>query len=274
MMKDVQLNSNTTIPPVGFGTWELVPDTIARSVVTLALHAGYRLIDTANMYRNEIGIGQAIHDSGIDRTDIFVTTKLWSSEQGYDSTHKAFDNSLDRLDVDYVDLYLVHWPTDKERMRESWRALEEIHTAGRARAIGVSNYTVRHLEELLTYATIQPAVNQIEFHPFIYEAQKAIADFCHHHDITVEGYSPLARGSRVRDPRISAIGQKLGKSNAQILIRWGIQHAVIPLPRSTDERHIEGNIDVFDFSLSTEDMKTLDALSDGTRIAPDPYAIA
>lgn len=256
----VALNSGGLMPTIGFGTWSLTPDSIARSVVAVAIQAGYRLIDTASIYRNENGVGSAINNSGIPRSEIFVTTKLWNSDQGYGNAQKAFDMSLSRLGLDYVDLYLIHWPSDKRHRDESWRALEFIFNSGRAKAIGVSNFTVSHLKELLDFASIVPAVNQIEFHPFNYETQRSILDFCHDQKIIVQAYSPLSQGRNIRDPRLSAIGQKLGKSNAQILIRWGIQHGAVPIPRSSEEKHIEQNIGVFDFEIPISDMTVLDKM--------------
>ena len=256
----VTLNSGVFMPVIGFGTWSLTPDSIARSVVTLAIQAGYRLIDTASIYRNENGVGNAIKNSGIPRSEIFVTTKLWNTDQGFKNAQKAFDMSIDRLGLDYVDLYLIHWPSDKLHHEESWRALEGIYNSGRIKAIGVSNFTVGHLQELLDFAVITPAVNQVEFHPFNYDSQKSIIDFCHDQKIAIQAYSPLSQGRNIRDPRLSAISQKLGKSNAQVLIRWGIQHGVVPIPRSSEEKHIEQNIDVFDFEIPSIDMKKLDKL--------------
>lgn len=272
MAKDVgEMNETNNAFSVGLGTWGLNPDTVAQAIVTLALHAGYRLIDTASMYRNEAGVGGAIRGSGVPREEVHITTKLWNTDQGYASGINGFEASLERLGLDYIDLYLIHWPTaDKKRRMESWRALEELYGQGRAKAIGVSNYSVAHLEELLGYAKVKPAVNQIEFHPYVYRDQLPIVEFCKDQGIMVQAYSPLSRGSRVRDPHLNVIGQRLGRSNAQILIRWGIQHGVIPLPRSSDERHLEQNINVFDFSLSETDMQLLDRLYDGMRTAPSP----
>lgn len=271
VMGTIELNNGNLIPSIGFGTWKVTPDSIARAVVTLALQAGYRLIDTATIYRNEIGVGEAINGSGIPRDEIFVTTKLWNSDQGYESAFRALENSLHSLQLKYVDLYLIHWPAHRERRKESWKAMEKMYKEGTIKNIGVSNYTVKHLEELLSMTSVPVNVNQIEFHPFIYKSQLPILEFCQKNGIAVEAYSPLSSASQLRNLQISSIAQKRRKTNAQIMLRWAIQHGTIPLPRSTDERHIEQNIDVYDFELSEEDMEILDSLYDGSRVAPDPF---
>lgn len=282
MAESFRLNTGDHIPKVGFGTWEITPDDAAQEAVTVALNAGYRLIDTALMYNNEKGVGRAIRDSGIKREELFVTTKLWSDHLGYQSTLDAFETSLSRLGQEYVDLYLIHWPAsflhqdDKEnnqRLRkDTWRAMEVISKSGRARNIGVSNFVVHHLEELLKYANILPAVDQIEFHPFIYEEQRPIVEMCQKYEILVEAYSPLSRGGRINDPEVQQIAQVNGKTSAQVLVRWALQHDALPLPRSTNPNHIAENLDVFNFELSPEDMHTLNGLTDSSaRVAPDPH---
>lgn len=273
MAESLELNTGKSIPRIGFGTWQISPDSAAKQAVAAALAAGYRLIDTAKLYGNETGVGEAIRESGIPREEIFVTTKLWNDDQGYESTLEAFEASLRRLGLDYVDLYLIHWPATPER-QDSWKALTELHKSGRARNVGVSNYTIRHLQELLANTTdAVPAVNQIEFHPFVYEEQRSIVEFCRQHGIVVEAYSPLARGGRVDDPAVQTIADAHGKTNAQILLRWAIQHDTVPLPRSTNSDHIIENLNVFDFELSPEDMHVLNNLTDGTRVAPNPHKL-
>jgi diketogulonate reductase-like aldo/keto reductase len=282
MTETYRLNTNDHIPKIGFGTWEVTPDSAAQAAVSEAIKAGYRLIDTALMYNNEQGVGRAIQESGLARDELFVTTKLWSDHLGYQSALDAFETSLTRLELDYVDLYLIHWPAsfrhqdDRENnqklRKDTWKAMEEISKSGRARNIGVSNFVVHHLEELLKYANVIPAVNQIEFHPFIFEEQRPIVEMCQKYEILIEAYSPLSRGGRVNDPVVQKIAQTHGKSSAQILIRWALQHDTLPLPRSTNSDHIAENFDVYDFELTPEDMHTLNGLTDSAgRVAPDPH---
>jgi methylglyoxal/glyoxal reductase len=265
----IKLNTGAKVPSIGFGTWQLSPEDAYRSVRE-ALKVGYRLIDTARIYRNEEAVGEAINDSGLPRQEIFLTTKLWNSDQGYDSALKAFDASLKRLGQEYIDLYLIHWPGEGSQKRaDSWKALVEIYKRGSSKAIGVSNYTVRHLEELLGSFDVKPAVNQVEFHPFIYEEQKDLLGFCKSHGIVFEAYSPLARG-RLNDPLLLGIGQKYSKSASQVMLRWALQHGTIPLPRSADESHIAENVEVFDFKLSDDDMAVINAINQAGRTAWDP----
>lgn len=281
MVEAARLNTGLQIPRIGFGTWEVTPDNAAKAAVAAALEAGYRLIDTAKIYGNERGVGEAIRESDIPREEIFVTTKLWNSDQGYESALNAFDATLERLGLDYVDLYLIHWPaghhsgdaeTNRTRRQQTWKAFEELAASKRARNIGVSNFVVHHLEELLQHANIVPAVNQIELHPFIFEEQRPIVEFCQQNDIVVEAYSPLSRGGRVNDPAVKAIADTHGKTGAQVMLRWAIQHGTVPLPRSVNPDHITENLQVFDFELTTEDMRELNKLTDkAARVAPDPH---
>jgi diketogulonate reductase-like aldo/keto reductase len=264
-----ELNSGGNIPAIGFGTWQLSPDDAERSVAE-ALKAGYRLIDTAKIYRNEATVGKAINQSGLPRADIFLTTKLWNSDQGYNSALTAFSESLKKLGQEYIDLYLIHWPGEgSERRLESWRALEEIQKTGQVRAIGVSNFTIRHLEELLEHSSVVPAVNQIEFHPFIYEQQRELLEYCQKHGIVFEAYSPLAQG-HLSDDILVSIGNKYQKSASQVMLRWAIQKGTVPLPRSRNSQHIRQNLEVFDFELSDEDISAIDNLSRGDRQSWDP----
>lgn len=272
-MKAIKLNTGTSMPVIGFGTWQINSDEAAEKAVSEALKAGYRLIDTAKVYGNERGVGQAIKSSGLAREEMFVTTKLWNDNQGYGTTLKAIDESLEKLGLDYVDLYLIHWPVEGKR-QDSWRAMEEIYKSGRAKAVGVSNYTVRHLTELLNANQVVPAVNQVEFHPFIYEEQQELLKFCRNHNIIMEAYSPLASGKRVNDPQITGIAEHYKKTNAQILLRWAIQQGTVPLPRSTKPEHIKQNLAVFDFEINDADMTVLNNLSDGGRVCWDPRQIA
>jgi diketogulonate reductase-like aldo/keto reductase len=267
---EFKLNTGADIPSIGFGTWKILP---AKKAVKEALAAGYRLIDTARIYGNERGVGKAIRESGIAREDIFLTTKLWNSSQGYDKALDAFDKSLDRLRTDYADLYLIHWPVTDKR-EESWKALEKINKSRRARAIGVSNYTVRHLEELLADCDIVPAVNQVEFHPFLYEEQKELLAYCKGKGILVEAYSPLAHGQKTDTKVTAEIARKYGKSSQQVILRWCIQHGTVPLPKSTDSAHIASNLDILDFELTDSEMERINGLSDGTRTCWNPNDMA
>lgn len=254
------------MPPIGFGTWQILLNGKAKRKVQAALETGYRLIDTAMVYGNEKGVGAAVRESVVPRDELYLTTKLWNFDQGYDSARRAFDTSLSRLGLDYVDLYLIHWPRGSELTKQSWKALEEIHATGRARNIGVSNFGVEELSELLDYAHIPPAVNQIEFHPFIYEEQKPILELCKKKRITVQAYSPLARGKGINNDVIEEIATQSRKTNGQVLLRWSIQHGTVPLPKTTHRARMEENIDVFDFELSQLQMKKLDSLSTGTSV--------
>jgi len=252
----LKLNDARNIPMLGFGTWELSPSETSRSVKD-ALKIGYRHIDTAKIYGNEEDVGEAVRDSHLARDEIFITTKLWTSDQGYESALGALDASLGRLGLEYVDLYLIHWPGDNPKRRaDSWRALVEAQKMGKAKSIGVSNYAIEYLTELFDSSAVMPAVNQIKFHPFIYHGQRELLDFCKHHGIVFEAYSPLARG-RLNDPTLSDIGEKYGKTAPQVMIRWAIQHGTVPLPRSSQESHILQNFEVFDFELTGDDMEKI-----------------
>jgi len=256
-----KLNNGVEIPLLGFGTWGLTAKK-AYQAILWALEKGIRLIDTATIYGNEKRVGLAIKDSGIPRDEIFITTKVWNDAQGYENTLKAFEESILKLKVSYVDLYLIHWPVTDLRL-ETWKALEKLYNDEKTRAIGVSNYTIRHLNEHFEQFTTIPTVNQVEFSPFLY--QKDLLDFCVSHDIVVEAYSPLARGSKFDNETLLTIGKKYGKSSAQILIRWGLQHSIIQIPKSGKENHIAENVDVFDFILDKNDMKELDNLNEDHR---------
>ena len=253
------------MPVLGLGVWQIRGKEGVRAV-RHALDVGYRLIDTASMYGNEAEVGQAVRESGVPREDVFVTTKVWNDEQGYESTLRACDASLKRLGMEYLDLYLVHWPVQGER-KETWRAMERILKEGKAHAVGVSNYMVRHLDELKDSAGA-PAVNQIELHPFL-QPRDAI-DLCRERGIVVEAYSPLARGRRLKDSALAAVAAKHGKTPAQVMIRWGLQHGFVEIPKSSRPERIEENADVFDFMLGAEDMRALDALDEQHHVTWDP----
>lgn len=271
----IKLNNGAEIPVLGLGVWKMREGREVENAVLRALEAGYRHIDTAKIYGNEAGVGRAISASGVPRAEIFVTTKLWNEDQGYDSAFAAIDGSLGRLGLDYVDLYLVHWPyADRskklDKREETWKAMEEIYKSGKARAIGVSNYTIEHLEEMKNYASVMPAANQVEFHPFLF--QKNLLDYCKRNGIVLEAYSPLMHGQKMDDARITAVAKKHGKTNAQALIRWSLQCGCVVLPKSTHKERILENANVFDFELDEADMAVFRSLDDGLRTCWDPTA--
>ena len=257
------------MPVFGLGTYHSTGAGI-NDIIAGALRLGYRHIDTAAFYRNEREIGEAIRKSGIDRGEIFITTKLWNDDQGYDNALAAFNASLDKLGLDYMDLYLIHFPVYGKR-QESWRALEQILVDGRARAVGVSNYMEWHLHELLENSESVPSVNQVEFHPFLY--QRDLLDFCSSKDIRLEAYSPLTKGRRLHDPTLGELAREYDKTPAQILIRWSLQHDLIVIPKSINPDRIRENADVFDFSISPEDMERLNSLDEGFRSSWDPSKV-
>ncbi|MFO0617081.1 MAG: aldo/keto reductase [Polyangiaceae bacterium] len=265
--KTLPLRSGGAIPVVGLGVWQAPSGGVTKDAVTTALRLGYRHVDTARIYGNEDDVGAAVRESGVPRSEVFVTTKLWNADQGYDQALSAFDASLARLGLDYVDLYLIHWPVAGKRL-DSWRALERIHAEKRARAIGVSNFLVPHLEELLANANEPPSVDQIEVHPFL--QHKETRALCAARGIVVEAYSPLARGRRLGDPKVGAIAKRVGRSPAQVLLRWGIQHGMVVLPKSVHPHRIEENARVFDFELDGAAMAELDALDAGAATGWDP----
>ncbi|MFC9701450.1 MULTISPECIES: aldo/keto reductase [Streptomyces] len=257
------------MPQLGFGVWQ-VPDDEAAAAVSTALEAGYRSIDTAAIYQNERGTGQAVAASGIPREELFVTTKLWNSEQGYDATMRAFDASLDKLGLDHVDLYLIHWPLpSKDAYVDTYRAFEKIHADGRARAIGVSNFLPEHLERLIGETSVVPAVNQIELHPQL--QQTASREAHARHGIATEAWSPLGQGKGLLEvPAIVAIARKHERTPAQVVLRWHLQLGNVVIPKSVTPSRIRENIDVFDFTLDPEDLAAIAALDENRRIGPDP----
>ncbi|MFE5022053.1 aldo/keto reductase [Streptomyces sp. NPDC056656] len=263
------LNNGVEMPQLGFGVWQ-VPDAEAETAVATALEAGYRSIDTAAIYGNEEGTGKAIAASGIAREKLFVTTKLWNADQGYDATLRAFDASLDKLGLDYLDLYLIHWPLpSKDSYVDTYKALEKIYADGRAKAIGVSNFLPEHLERLLSETSIIPAVNQIELHPHL--QQRAAREFHAEQGITTEAWSPLGQGKGLLEvPAIVAIAQKHGRTPAQIVLRWHVQLGNVVIPKSVTPSRIVENIDVFDFELDVEDIAAISALNEDRRLGPDP----
>jgi diketogulonate reductase-like aldo/keto reductase len=263
----IALNTGARIPQVGLGVWQTPRGSTTRAAVESALATGYRHVDTARIYGNEADVGGALRATAIPRAELFVTTKLWNQDQGYDGTLAAFDASLTRLGLEQVDLYLIHWPVAGRRL-DSWRALERLHAEGRARAIGVSNYLVPHLRELLDAARVVPAVNQIELSPFL--QRRDTVDLCRQHGIVVEAYSPLTHGVRLAHPVVLDIARRVKRSAAQVLLRWGIQRQFVVLPKSTQPRRIAENAALFDFALDPDAMTTLDGLEEGLTTGWDP----
>ena len=263
----VKLNNGVEMPIFGLGTYLTRRGKETQEAVLHALEAGYTHIDTAKIYGNEEDVGEAIRKSGIPREEVFITTKLWNSDHGYDAAVAACEQSLKLLGLSYVDLYLIHWPVEGLR-NETWKAMERLLKEGGCRAIGVSNYTIWHLEELLRNSSTVPAVNQVEFHPYLY--QKNLLEFCQSHNIQLESYSPLTKGEKLNDPKLAAIGSKYSKSPAQVLIRWVLQRGIVVIPKSSRKGRIYENANVFDFTISAEDMKTLDSFNQDLRTSWDP----
>jgi 2,5-diketo-D-gluconate reductase A len=264
----VPLSGGVEIPQLGFGVF-LVPPGETEASVSTALETGYRHVDTARIYENEGEVGTAIARSGIARDDLFVATKLWNSDQGRDAALKAFDASLERLGLDHVDLYLIHWPAPgADRYVDSWRALQEIHASGRARAVGVSNFGVPHLQRLLDETGVTPAINQIELHPNLPQAE--LRAFHAEHGIATEAWSPLARGGLLEDPVVAKLAAKHGRTPAQVILRWHLQLGNVVIPKSVTPSRIAENFDVLGFELDADDLAVIDALDNGGRIGPDP----
>jgi 2,5-diketo-D-gluconate reductase A len=268
------LNNGTTIPQFGFGVFQIKPEDTFDAVST-ALGAGYRHIDTAEMYRNEKQVGEAIAKSGLDRADVFVTTKLSNAAHRPDDARRAFDESLAALGSGYVDLFLIHWPLPTRYDGDfvsTWKTLEEFYRDGRARSIGVSNFQPHHLRRLHQESEIRPAVNQIELHPYL--TQPDVTAFCAEHQIAVESWSPIAQGRVLDDPEIVSIASRVGKTPAQVVLRWHVERGYIVFPKSVTTARIRENIDIFDFELSGEDAETISALNRNERTGPDPDAFA
>jgi diketogulonate reductase-like aldo/keto reductase len=258
-----KLNNEIEIPRLGLGVYQSPPGQITLRAVRYALKIGYRHIDTAELYGNEMDVGRAVQESGIRRDDVFITTKVWNSHQGYDSTLYACKGSLRRLGLSYVDLYLIHWPV-QGLGDETWKAMIKLLHQGKARAIGVSNYSIRELNELIAKSDIIiPTVNQVEFHPFLY--QEELLQFCRNNKIQLEAYSPLTRAKRLYHPNIIEMAKKYGKTPSQVLIRWSLQHDLVVIPKSIHEARIKENSQVFDFHLEPEDMKLLNSLNENLR---------
>lgn len=268
----LRLLDGVEVPQLGFGVFQVPPEE-TQAVVELALEAGYRHFDTAAAYRNEKGVGAALAASGLPREDYFVTTKLWNSEQGHDSTLVAFEASLNRLGLDHVDLYLIHWPVpSKGRFVETWRAFERIHGEEAARAIGVSNFRTEDLELLERETATRPTINQVELHPYL--QQPDLRRWHAQHGIATEAWSPLARGELLDDPMIGRLAEGRGKTPAQVILRWHLQLGNVVIPKSVTAERIRENIEIFDFELSHREMAAIDDLDRGSRIGPQPATFA
>ena len=263
----VELNNKVKMPYFGLGVFLMKDGQEVIDAVMHALEAGYIHIDTAALYNNEIGVGEAIRNSSVHRKDIFVTSKVWNSDQGYDSTLKAFDKSLEKLGFDYLDLYLVHWPV-KGKYKSTWKAIEELYKQGRVKSIGVSNFLQHHLEDLIDSAEIIPMVNQVEFHPYL--VQQDLIDFCVKYKIQFEAWSPLMQGKMLSDKLINKLALKYEKTAAQIILRWNLQKGVVTIPKSSKQERIISNSQIFDFKISLDDMKLIDGLDKSERIGADP----
>jgi len=261
------LANGVKFPWLGLGVWKAKEGSEVENAVKAAIQIGYRSVDTAAVYQNEEGVGRAIKECGVPREELFITTKVWNADQGYESTLKAFETSRKKLGLEYVDLYLVHWPV-KGKYKETWKALEKLYKEGWVRAIGVSNFQVHHLKDVMEDCEVKPMVNQVEFHPYL--TQKELLAFCKEQNIQLEAWSPLMQGEVVNVPEIQELAKKYGKTPAQIVLRWDLQHGVVTIPKSVKEHRIKENAELFDFELTAEDMAKLDALNKNHRFGPDP----
>ena len=270
-MKTLEFSNGNAIPILGLGVWKAEDGKQVEQAIHWALDAGYRSIDTAAIYGNESGVGQALKDTQVPREEIFLTTKIWNEELRQDNVEAAFAASLERLQQDYVDLLLIHWPV-AGKFTNAWKHFERFYEQGKARAIGVSNFMPEHLEELMGVASIKPMINQIEYHPYL--QQRETEALCRKEGILVQAWSPLMQGNMMSEPVLTELAQKYGKSNAQIILRWNVQKDVVTIPKSTNQGRIQENIGVFDFEISSGDMDRIDALERGHRFGPDPYTFS
>ncbi|TDL80912.1 aldo/keto reductase [Peribacillus frigoritolerans] len=271
MAKNLQdttvLHNGVKMPWFGLGVFKVEEGSEVVNSVKWAIEAGYKSIDTAAVYGNEEGVGQGIKESGVPREELFITTKVWNADQGYESTLKAFDESMKKLGLEYLDLYLIHWPVEG-KYKDTWRALETLYKEGKVKAIGVSNFQIHHLEDVIKDAEIVPMVNQVEYHPRL--TQKELQAFCIQHSIQLEAWSPLMQGKLLDDETLTAIAEKHGKSVAQVILRWDLQNEVVTIPKSVKEHRIYDNTSIFDFELSQEEMEQIDGLNRDERVGPDP----
>ncbi|MCJ8010666.1 aldo/keto reductase [Paenibacillus sp. KQZ6P-2] len=271
LQSTTKLNNGMDMPWLGLGVFKVEEGSELVEAVKAAIKHGYRSIDTAAIYGNESGVGQGIREAmeanGLRREDLFVTSKVWNSDQGYEETLAAYDASLSKLGLDYLDLYLIHWPV-AGKYKDTWRAMEKLYEEGRVKAIGVSNFQVHHLEDLLKDARVEPAVNQVEYHPYL--TQRDLLRFTREHGIQLEAWSPLMQGELLNQPLLKEIAAKHGKSVAQVILRWDLQNGVVTIPKSTKEHRIIENASVFDFELTNDEMKRIDVLNQNRRVGPDP----
>lgn len=269
-MDIVTLNNGLKMPQIGLGVWQVEDHQTGVDSVKKAIETGYRSIDTAMIYKNEEAVGQGIRESGVPREELFITTKVWNADQGYDSTLEALETSLEKLGLDYVDLYLIHWPMpEKDKYIETYKALEKLYEDGKVKAIGVCNFEIEHLQRLMDECTVKPVLNQVECHPYF--AQLELKEFCAKHDIFLEAWSPLMQGGEVlEDDIIRNIAEKYGKEPAQVVIRWHLQSGSIVIPKSVTPSRIESNFDVFDFALTADELKSINDLDRGERKGPHP----
>lgn len=261
------LSNGVKMPWLGLGVYKAEEGEEVKEAVQTAIKVGYRSIDTAAFYNNEVGVGEGVKESGISREEIFITTKVWNDQQGYETTLKAFEESRKKLNLEYIDLYLIHWPV-KGMYKETWRAIEKLYKDGFVRAIGVSNFQTHHLESLMADCEIKPMVNQVEFHPRL--TQKELLSFCKKEHIQLEAWSPLMRGEVLSHPTITELARKYEKTAAQIVLRWNLHHCVVTIPKSVREERIKENADIFNFELSEEEIYQIDNLNSNKRIGPDP----
>lgn len=266
MEKSIRLNNGVEMPTLGLGVFKIGDGSPVKNAIKMALSNGYRKIDTAAVYSNEVGVGEALLESSLKREEIFLTTKVWNEDQGYKSTLRAFEESLKRLKTNYLDLYLIHWPVGGHFL-ETWRALNELYREGRVRAIGVSNFQVRHLEQLYEVSDLVPAVNQIERHPLL--TQEELGNYCKEKGIVIEAWSPLMKGN-LDIPLLKEIGERHHKSPAQVVLRWQLQNGVVVIPKSVHPHRIKENSEIYDFSLSGEEMSAISGLNQNRRFGPDP----
>ena len=268
-MINVKLNNGIEMPILGLGIYKITDKKELYNAVKWAIDSGYRKFDTAQFYDNERELGEAIRKMGIDRDKVFITTKIWNTNQGYKSTRESFEESLKKLNMDYVDLLLIHWPGQKkERYLDTWRALENIYQIKKARAIGVSNFEIKHLNDIFANCVIAPVINQIERHPNL--NRKELIEFCKSHNMNIEAWSPLARGKLIDNKTLESIAEKYNKTVAQIILRWNIENKIVVIPKSITKERIEENIDIFDFSLEEEDIKKIDSMNNNKRTGFDP----
>ncbi|WP_018931722.1 aldo/keto reductase [Gracilibacillus lacisalsi] len=263
------LHNGVKMPWFGLGVFLVEEGEEVYNSVKWALEHGYKSIDTAAVYGNEEGVGKAIKDSGIPRKELFITSKLWNGDQGYDETLQAFETSLNKLGLEYLDLYLIHWPVPElNKYKESWKAMEKLYNDGKIRAIGVSNFKEHHLEDLMSEAQVAPMVNQVEYHPHL--QQRSLHEFCKQHNIQLEAWSPLKQGKILDDPTLTDIAKRHGKSTAQVILRWDLQQEVVTIPKSVKQHRIQDNADVFDFELTEEEMKLIQDMNKDEHVGPDP----